>query len=575
MAFTTPEYEGDLEKKGGVYEQKGDLHQIITTQDGEIAENADNLHRRLDNRQIQLIAIGGSIGTAVFVSIGSGLERGGPGSLFLAYLIYSCFMGLVNNCTAEMITLFPVSGGFVRLAGHFVDEAFGFMAGWNFFLYEALIIPFEVTALTTVIGFWSDNIPAYAIPIGCIVLYGLINILAVKAYGEAEFWLSGGKVILLFLLFMFTFVTMVGGNPQGDAYGFRYWNNPGAFEEHRTTGTLGRFEGFLACLWSASFTVVGPEYVSMVAAEAKRPRIYIKAAFKTAYWRFGLFFIGSALCVGIVCAYNDPVLVGIVTGEATGGGTATASPYVIAMRNLRINGLPHLVNALLCTSIFSAGNTYVYCATRTLYGLALEGRAPGVLKYCTKSGVPLFAFAVVMIFPCLSFLQLSNGSAKVLGWLINLVTAGGVINFISMCITYIFFYRAVMAQGVDRKSFPYCGWFQPYGAYIALAWLIMIVTCYGYSSFRPFSVENFFIYYALLILAPINYIGWKLIKRTKLIKPHEADLVWERPTIDAYEATFIDPPTGFWREMLALVGIGRKKHQDRRRSSVTEQPYRH
>lgn len=255
MAFTTPEYEGDLEKKGGVYEQKGDLHQIITTQDGEIAENADNLHRRLDNRQIQLIAIGGSIGTAVFVSIGSGLERGGPGSLFLAYLIYSCFMGLVNNCTAEMITLFPVSGGFVRLAGHFVDEAFGFMAGWNFFLYEALIIPFEVTALTTVIGFWSDNIPAYAIPIGCIVLYGLINILAVKAYGEAEFWLSGGKVILLFLLFMFTFVTMVGGNPQGDAYGFRYWNNPGAFEEHRTTGTLGRFEGFLACLWSASFSM--------------------------------------------------------------------------------------------------------------------------------------------------------------------------------------------------------------------------------------------------------------------------------------------------------------------------------
>ena len=112
----------------------------------------------------------------------------------------------------------------------------------------------------------------------------------------------------------------------------------------------------------------------------------------------------------------------------------------------------------------------------------------------------MFAFAIVMIFPCLSFLQLSNGSAKVLGWLINLVTAGGVINFISMCVTYIFFYNAVKAQGVDRKTFPYCGWFQPYGAYIALAWLIMIVTCYGYSSFRPFSVENFFIYYALLIL---------------------------------------------------------------------------
>ena len=183
--------------------------EIVTTVNGEIAENTDNLHRRLNNRQIQLIAIGGSIGTALFVSIGAGLSEGGPGSLFLAYAIYSCFLAMVGNGTAEMTTLFPVSGGFVRLAGHFVDEAFGFMAGWNFFLYEGLIIPFEITALTTVLGYWSDNIPPWSIPIVCIFLYGLINILAVRAYGEAEFWLSGGKVILILLLFCFTFITMV------------------------------------------------------------------------------------------------------------------------------------------------------------------------------------------------------------------------------------------------------------------------------------------------------------------------------------------------------------------------------
>lgn len=99
---------------------------------------------------------------------------------------------------------------------------------------------------------------------------------------------------------------MVGGNPQHDAYGFRYWKNPGAFAEYLTTGTTGRFEGFLGALWAASFCIVGPEYISMVAAEAKRPRIYIKQAFKTIYWRFGIFFIGGALCAGIVvstCLY--------------------------------------------------------------------------------------------------------------------------------------------------------------------------------------------------------------------------------------------------------------------------------
>lgn len=152
-----------------------------------------------------------------------------------------------------------------------------------------------------------------------------------RGYGEAEFWLSGGKVILIFMLFSFTLVTMCGGNPKHDAYGFRYWGNPGSFREHHSTGSLGQFEGFLAALWSASFTVVGPEYIAMVAAEAKRPRTYIKSAFKTVYWRFGIFFIMGALCVGIVIPYNDPKLVEIYGGSGDGSGTAAASPYVIAM----------------------------------------------------------------------------------------------------------------------------------------------------------------------------------------------------------------------------------------------------
>jgi yeast amino acid transporter len=116
------------------------------------------------------------------------------------------------------------------------------------------------------------------------------------------------------------------------------------------------------------------------------------------------------------------------------------------------------------------------------------------------SGVPILCLAVTMVFPCLSFLQVSNGSAVVLNWLINLVTAGGVITYIVMATTYIFFYRAVKAQGLDRKAFPYRGWFQPYCAWIGLAWMIMIVTCYGYSSYAPWNTQNWFIYYAMLIL---------------------------------------------------------------------------
>lgn len=127
---------------------ESDEHQVTT-----VIDNNDQLKRHLGNRQIQLIAIGGSIGTATFVSITAGLTKDGPGSLFLAYTIYSCMMGLVNNCIAEMAVFMPVTGAFIRMAGKWVDESFGFWAGWNFFLYEALLIPFEISALHLVLKF--------------------------------------------------------------------------------------------------------------------------------------------------------------------------------------------------------------------------------------------------------------------------------------------------------------------------------------------------------------------------------------------------------------------------------------
>ncbi|KAL2870885.1 amino acid permease/ SLC12A domain-containing protein [Aspergillus lucknowensis] len=523
-----------------------------------VSGTASGLHRRLANRQIQLIAIGGSIGTAVFVSIGGALAKGGPGSLFLAYTIHCCFLALVTNCLTEMSVYMPVSGGFLRLAGKWVDDALGFAAGWNFFFYEAILIPFEITAINLVLGYWRDDIPPAAICAACIVCYALLNVLAVKAYGESEFWLSGGKIILIIMLFFFTFVTMVGGNPQKDAYGFRYWNNPGAFAvmPDRTEGNLGRFEGFLACLWAAGFACVGPEYISMVAAEAKHPRRYIKNAFKTVYWRFGAFFIGSALCAGIVCAQSDPDLQAIHLGDAGGSGNAAGSPYVIAMGNLGIDVLPHLVNALLITSIFSAGNTYTYTATRILHALALEGRAPRVLRKCTKSGVPIYCFLIVICFPCLSFLQVSSSSNTVLTWLTNIITAGGLINYVIITTTYIFFYRATKAQGFDRASLPYTGWFQPYCAWVGLAWMVTVVMCFGYASFKPWSVDGFFTNYTMVLVTPALYVGWKIIKRTKFVKPHEADLIWEAPEITAYEEelSVIEPPVGFWKEMLGPLG---------------------
>ncbi|KAI1171621.1 histidine permease [Nemania sp. FL0916] len=539
----SPKEDKPIEAVPGVTEKASRKSDSI----GEIEDGNNQLHRHLGNRQIQLIAIGGTIGTALFVSIGGGLAVGGPGNLLLGYSVHALMVCLINNSLAEMVCYMPVSGSFIRMAGRWVDDALGFLAGWNFFLYEAILIPFEITALNLILTFWTDKIPVAAICIAVIILYAIINILAVQYYGEAEFWLASGKLILILIVFFFTFITAVGGNPQNEPYGFRYWYSPGAFAEHVHTGTLGRFEGFLGSLFSACFTVVGPEYIAMVAGEAERPRVYIKNGFKTVYWRFFVFFVLGALAVGIVIPYNDPAL-------NNGSGTANGSPYVIAMQNMGVAVLPHIVNALLLTSIFSAGNAYVYCAMRSLHGLACDGQAPAIFKRTMKNGIPIYAFGVVMIFPFLSFLQVSGSTASAVSTLQSVTEGATMINYICISLTYIFFHRACKAQGIDRSTLPYKGWFQPYGAYITLVYMILIEAIFGYVVFVPghWSVADFFPPYTMAFVTIVLYFGWKLWHRTKFVKPEEADLVWDKPQIDAYEATFVEPPTRLRDELWEL-----------------------
>ncbi len=355
---------------------------------------------------------------------------------------------------------------------------------------------------------------------------------------------------------------MCGGNPQHDAFGFRHWTDPAPFLQYFSSGTTGRFEGFLAALWSASFTCVGPEFLSVAASEVKHPRTYVKKAFKAVYARILVFFIGGCLAVTIIVSSNDKILNALYKHGSGNTGSAAASPYIIAMQNLGVHGLPHVITALFATTIFAAGNTVLYSATRCLYGLSLEGRAPKFLRKVTKSGVPIYCFIVTLVFPLLSFLQVGSGTATVLTWLINLATGGTLIYFITALITYIRFHRACQVQGFNRDRLPYKGWFQPYSAWMALIFEIVIVVFYGYRSLVPFSVSGFITCYFMPVLVPCLYIGWKLIKNTTFIRAKDIDLVWEAPLIDAYEAALEEPPVGFWRDVwLMLRGREPKKHQ--------------
>ncbi|RTE80911.1 hypothetical protein BHE90_004622 [Fusarium euwallaceae] len=334
------------------------------------------IHRKLNARQIQLTSIAGSIGAALFVAIGSGV-RSGPLALLVAFVFWAFVIFCVAQCQIEIVTLFPVDGAFIRLAGRMVDPSLGVLVGWNHFFSQTSFVVFECTIINSLIEYWGYNqSPAILISIS-IVMYMAINIYRADLFGEAECWRNHlpGKVLLALGLIIFTLVVMLGGNPLNDRFGFRYWKDPGPWAGDDASN---RVISFLNALNVAGFCIVGPEYISMIAGEAKDPRRTVPRAFATIVNRLIIFFIGGALCVGILVPYDDPTL---TNGANTFSGS---SPYVIAMSRLNIPVLPSIVTAALLTTIISAGNAYTFNASRSLHALALDGQAPAIFRRLNK-----------------------------------------------------------------------------------------------------------------------------------------------------------------------------------------------
>lgn len=507
-----------------------------------IANNVEmesHTERKLTQRHIDMISIGGSIGTALFVTIGSGLMRGGCGNLLVSFAIHGiCVIYVVTLTIGELICYLPVDSPFITHAGRFVDPAFEVVCGYNFWIMVSIYIPFEITSLNSMIHYWSKDYSPVAVFIPQIIAYICLNVFAVNYYGESEFFLSIGKLILAIGLLFFTFIAMVGGNPQHWAFGFTNFKGvDNAFPSYLGSGA----SAFWAAYLKAVFTEVAPEYIGMIAGEAKNPRKSLPRAFRTVIYRLSVFYVLGALSVGILLKHDDPTLVTAVTEGAAG---ANVSPYVIAMKNLNIKVLPNIVNALCITSTFSAGNSYLYCSSRAIFAMAKRGKAPKFFTICTKNGVPIAGVACAVGFSCLSLLQLGSSAGVALDWMVNLCTGCQIMNYFFMMITYLCFYKACKVQGVDRTTMPYQSWctkLQPYPAIFGLVVSGIIIMFLGNSAFIPSFDVNSFLYYYLMVFVDIGiFICYKLIKKTKFIKPEEADLFSGIAEIDEHERKFYE-----------------------------------
>ena len=227
------------------------------------------------------------------------------------------------------------------------------------------------------------------------------------------------------------------------------------------------------------------------------------------------------------------------------------------MQRMMIHGLPHLVNALIMTSIFSAGNGILFAATRTLHGMSLEGHAPRFFSWCTKAGVPLWALLFSLSFCLLAFLQVNSSSAEALNYLVDLVTCCQLINYGFTALTYRHFFSALKHQGVSRDTLPYKGRFQPYTSYYAMGGTLFMLLAGGYDVFLKgrWDVMWFFLDYGMIGFFIVAFIFWKVVFRSRYVRPGTADLSLGglKEEIDNYEALLVEGEKSKVDKVLAKI----------------------
>jgi len=515
-------------------------HTIITetTDSGENrrsrARPPDHLHRGLRGRNLVLISIAGSIGTALFVGIGIPLSQGGPLSLLLGFSTFGLLILLPTQyAVAEMCALLPMESTIFHFADRFVDPAFAFAIAWNYFYGGAIVIALEATAAASLVGFWSSANSGIWIAVALVTNF-LVNIYTVRWYGEVESVFAVFKILLITGLIIMTVVTALGANPIHDRYGFRTWKAPGPMFEYLLPGNAGRFFGFLRSLVYAGLVMGGPDVLAMQAGEAQNPRVNIPRAARKVVFRLLFFYLAGALSVGMICDTNDPLFKQAV---ASGTSGAAGSPWVLGMKRLHITGVTDLLNALILTSVWSGGNSAAYSSSRTLYSLALEGKAPRFLKTLSSRGIPVNCVIVVHLIGCIGFLAISNNALVVFGWLADLATIAWLMTFFAINVTFLRFHAGMKAQklnrqaqqGDDRNGLPYVGTFQPYWSWIGAISLAFIILANGYYVFLPgkFVARGFVTSYFGIAFGVTLFVIGKLWWKTKLVRLREMDIFGE------------------------------------------------
>ncbi|WP_445344870.1 amino acid permease [Acinetobacter bohemicus] len=389
-----------------------------------------NLKKGLSNRHIQLIALGGSIGTGLFLGIAQTIKLAGP-SVILGYAIAGLIAFLMMRQLGEMIVEDPVSGSFSHFAYKYWSKFAGFMSGWNYWVLNILVCMAELSAIGLYIHYWWPEIPTWVSALGFFIFINVINLLHVKLFGEMEFWLAIIKVLAIIAMIAFGSYLLASGSGGSQSNIQNLWELGGFFPN----GIM----GLVMAMAMIMFAFGGIELVGIAAAETDNPQKTLPKAINQIVYRVLLFYILSLVIILSLYPWNQ---------MAQGG-----SPFVLIFDSLGSQTVATILNFVVLTAAISVYNSTNYCTSRMLLGLAQQGNAPKFLSKINPRGVPVNAVMVSAFFTLMCVLINYLFPEKAFNLLMMLVVAAIVINWVVISYTHLKFKKHMIAMNAATQ-FP-------------------------------------------------------------------------------------------------------------------------